>query len=287
VAAGTVELAQVFASVARMVGRQPLMEPEAVDTAAGAADLVPAATAPVEPPSEGRSPVERDALARWRTDDAARVLLLCAAATRDPAALRRDLRDLFASGDSREKMAVLRALALQAVPTAGDTLADAEMVLAAVRSNEPGLVEAALCDNPWAVARLSPLEFRKAVLKGLFLGLDIGRIAGLEARVDAELCASLLDHVAEREAAGRSVPAAVWPLAALHPPPGLAGRLLGCLEHPALAHRLGAAAGLERLVARGDTRLCAFVRDRAAREPDAAVRALLERILRQPAATNL
>jgi HEAT repeat protein len=69
------------------------------------------------------------------------------------------------------------------------------------------------------------------------------------------------------------VPPDVWPVAALHPVPGLAARLLGYLEHPTAAHRAAAARGLGRL---GDERTRPFLIDRLGREQDADVRRALE-----------
>jgi len=108
------------------------------------------------------------------------------------------------------------------------------------------------------------------------MGVAISRLPGIEARASAELSRMLLSYVTEREVAGRSVPADVWPVAALHPIPGLVGKLCGYLEHPAEAHRAAAALALGRI---GDRRVEPFVRDRLAREDDRAVRRALERAL--------
>ena len=86
----------------------------------------------------------------------------------------------------------------------------------------------------------------------------------------------LLSYVTEREVAGRSVPPDIWPVAALHPTPGLVGKLCGYLEHPAAAHRAAAAMALGRI---GDRRADPFLKDRLAREDDRTVRRILERVL--------
>jgi hypothetical protein len=47
------------------------------------------------------------------------------------------------------------------------------------------------------------------VLKALSLGIDLDRIIGLERRMTPELKRMTVDYVAERRAAGRSIPADV------------------------------------------------------------------------------
>ena len=206
-------------------------------------------------------------LRSWRLDDAGRVALLCAFAG-DAEALA---RELYFSGDLRERCGALRGLAvLGRTPGAIDAVRDA------IRSSAMELFEAALADNPYAGRFLPDDEFRHAVLKAAFVGLSIERLPGVEARADAELSRMLLSYVTEREVAGRSVPPDIWPVAALHPTPGLVGKLCGYLEHPAAAHRAAAATALGRI---GDRRADPFLKDRLAREDDRTVRRILERVL--------
>jgi len=67
--------------------------------------------------------------------------------------------------------------------------------------------------------------FNQAVLKCAFVGLRLGRIERVEERVTPELARMLFAYVTEREHAGRSVGADLWPLIAVHPPPGALERL--------------------------------------------------------------
>ena len=206
-------------------------------------------------------------LRAWRLDDAGRVALLCAFAG-DAEALA---RELYFSGDLRERCGALRGLAvLGRTPGAIDAVRDA------IRSSAMELFEAALADNPYACRFLPDDEFRHAVLKAAFVGVSIERLPGVEARADAELSRMLLSYVTEREVAGRSVPPDIWPVAALHPTPGLVGKLCGYLEHPAAAHRAAAVTALGRI---GDRRADPFLKDRLAREDDRTVRRILERVL--------
>jgi hypothetical protein len=233
-----------FPAMGRRIGREPLGSRSA---------LVPH-DADIEVP-----------LRAWRLDDAGRVALLCAF-DGDIVALA---RELYFTGDLRERCGALRGLAvLGRTPGAIDAVRDA------IRSSAVELFEAALADNPYACRFLPDDEFRQAVLKAAFVGVSIARLPGVEARADGELSRMLLSYVTEREVAGRSVPPDIWPVAALHPTPGLVAKLCGYLEHPAEAHRAAAARALGRI---GDRRTHPFLNDRLTRESDRTVRRLLER----------
>jgi hypothetical protein len=203
-------------------------------------------------------------LRAWRVDDAARVAMLLAL----PSGAEGLARRLYFAGDAREKASSLRALAV-----VGASPAALDAVLDASRLNQAEVFEAAIAENPYASAHLPAHEFRKAVLKCAFLGISLARVADLASRADRALTDMLLGYVSERELAARSVPPDVWPVAALHPVPGLAARLLGYLEHPSPAHRAAAARALGRL---GDDATRPFLADRLGRETDEEVRRALE-----------
>ena len=192
-----------------------------------------------------------------------------------PGALARALA-LYHQGDARERTGALRALAF--LPGAAADAAALPAVLDAMRVTQGEIFEAAICDNPYAGRHLPQHEWRKAALKAIFNGFALGRLARLDERADAELAASLVDFATEREAATRAVPPELWPVAARFPPPGLAAKLLGYLEHPSPEHRAAAAEALGRLAA-ADARLRPFLADRADREPVAAIAAALRRAL--------
>lgn len=206
-------------------------------------------------------------LGAWRMDDAGRVaLLLAAAGDRETLA-----RDLYYSGDMRERTGVLRGLA---VFGRGETALDA--VRDAYRANARELFEAAVADSPYASSRLSIEEFRQVCLKAIFLGVSLERIALLDERADAELTRSLIAYVTEREMAVRSVPPDIWPVTGRAPIAGVVARLVGYLEHPMAEHRAGAARGLGLS---GDARARSFLEDRLAREGEESVRAAIARSL--------
>ncbi|RDD86549.1 EboA domain-containing protein [Streptomyces parvulus] len=128
--------------------------------------------------------------------DAARVLVLHAARA-DTEALGR----VYSQGTADERRAVLHALP-HLVP-GPDAL---PLVEDALRTNDTRLVAAAL--GPYAARHLDAHQWRHAVLKCLFTGVAVDRVADLagRARGDAELARMLTDYAAERTAAGRTVP---------------------------------------------------------------------------------
>ena len=92
----------------------------------------------------------------------------------------------------------------------------AMLVPDALRTNDPRLVAAAL--SPTGLALLDERELVQAVLKCVFMGLDLTRLPLLPERVGPSLSRALACYALERVTAGRSVPAALWPLVERHPP---------------------------------------------------------------------
>lgn len=184
--------------------------------AAVAAD--PTALRVLVPPAArrtGRGPLVGDPPWGLGVDEAARVLLVAAAW---PAA-EGELAGLYRHGDSREKRAVLHALGL--LPVAPDLARP--LALDALRTNEPPLLAAALSAR--VVAALDEAELRQAVLKCVFVGLDVGRVPGLDERLTPATSRALAGFALERVAAGRPVPPEVWPLVDRHPPADLLAAL--------------------------------------------------------------
>jgi hypothetical protein len=140
----------------------------------------------------------RKELSGWRTDDAARVLILRTVSLRG-LTLSQLVENLYRIGDAHEKRAVLLALPTLDVPieTVRDLLHDA------IRTNDARLLAAAL--GP-AAACLDASMWRQAVLKCVFTGVPLHHVADLDVRADAEL-ATMLDGLrSERHAAGRTMP---------------------------------------------------------------------------------
>ncbi|MFF4260077.1 EboA domain-containing protein [Streptomyces sp. NPDC001663] len=158
----------------------------------------------------GRGPLA----AGWTVADAARVRLLAALPLRG-AALAEEVTALHRFGDAGEQRAVLCSLALLEDADASFGDLGLPLVRAALRGNDTDLIEAAL--GPYAARHLDYDGYRHAVLKCVFSGIPLDRVAGLEERADRELARMLADFAHERVAAGRDVPTDVWPVVRAHP----------------------------------------------------------------------
>jgi len=143
----------------------------------------------------------------WTVDDAARAVLLTVV---PPADLALELVGLYRHGDRAERRAVLRALDVVDGGAAGLTL-----VREAINSNDIELIAAAL--GPFGARALPLPEYRQAVLKCVFNDIPLDRIAGLPQHADAELARMMADFACERVAAGRGVPADIWPIVRAFP----------------------------------------------------------------------
>jgi hypothetical protein len=144
-------------------------------------------------------------LARWTAADAARTVLILAAAGVAPDGGRSAIEFLFRHGDETERAVVVRGLALY-----DDGTALKQLILEAGRANSLQLISAASLGNPYPAAHYSDREFNQMVLKNLFVGLSIDGVTGLEARANPELSRMCEDYYDERTAAGREVPADIW-----------------------------------------------------------------------------
>jgi len=141
--------------------------------------------------------------------DEARAALLLALPLRG-APLAGQVAVLHRRGDPAEQRAVLLALPRLDL---GDLALP--LVREALRGNDTTLLEAAV--GPYAARHLDPAEFRHAVLKCVFCEIPLAAVAGLAERADGELARMLADLAHERVAAGREVPADVWPVLAAFP----------------------------------------------------------------------
>ncbi|MEX3107478.1 EboA domain-containing protein [Streptomyces sp. ST1015] len=135
------------------------------------------------------------------------------------------------------------------------------LVREALRGNDNSVIEAAL--GAYAAARLPDAEYRQAVLKCVFYDIPLDRLYGLDARADRELARMLADFAHERIAAGRTVPADVWPLVRAHTAlaKSLAARARDLAETrpEAAARALAALAETERDAATGQETVAATV----------------------------
>jgi len=140
----------------------------------------------------------------WGADEAGRAVLLLAALEATPEPSAEAVTELFAKGEMREQQAVLRVLAYLPGP-------DRYVALAAdaVRTNVLPVLEALACDNPYPARHMPDLAFNQMVMKVIFNGLPLGRVANFADRNNPELRRMVEGYASERRAAGRPVPADV------------------------------------------------------------------------------
>ncbi|MGW4892866.1 EboA domain-containing protein [Kitasatospora sp. NPDC004240] len=113
------------------------------------------------------------------------------------------LERLYRQGDTAERLAVLRALALLD-QDGGVGPAALPLIADALRTHDARLVTAAV--GPYAARYLDQSAWRQAVLKCVFTGIPLDTVAGLARRTDPELVRMFRAFAAERTAAGRPVP---------------------------------------------------------------------------------
>lgn len=156
----------------------------------------------------GRGPLP--GWADWSVEDAVRAVLLIRLPLHG-AELAAEAAARYDGGDAAERRGVLRALPFLPVGDAALALTDD-----ALRTNDNRLIAAAL--GPYARAHLDQYRWRQAVLKCLFTGIPLHKVAGIDERRDVELARMAQGFAIERRAAGRPVPADLWLVATLVAP---------------------------------------------------------------------
>jgi hypothetical protein len=111
------------------------------------------------------------------------------------------VRDLVRRGEVGERQAVLRVLAALPAPERF-----VEVAIDACRSNVETVFRAIACDNDYPARHFPAAAFHQLVIKALFVGAPVARIAGLAARTTPELVRMVDAYVSERTAAGRPIP---------------------------------------------------------------------------------
>ncbi|MFB6814004.1 EboA domain-containing protein [Streptomyces sp. NPDC056347] len=147
--------------------------------------------------------------AGWSIEDAIRTRLLIQLHPHlTPTRLTDEITHRYRGGDAAERRGILHALPFLPLGPHAVHLTDD-----ALRTNDNRLIAAAL--GPYAHAHLDQYRWRQAVLKCLFTGIPLAKVAGLHERRDAELARMATAFATERRAAGRTVPADLW-LVATH-----------------------------------------------------------------------
>jgi hypothetical protein len=148
-------------------------------------------------------PELRDAsLEHWTVEDAGRLLLLLTRFQTEPAKAADAALECYEQGSAREQQSWLRTVAL--LPQPERFLA---VAIDACRTSILPLFESIACENPYPAAYFPERNFNQLVLKALFNGVALQRIVKLSERLNPELSRMARDYAAERQAAGRPVPA--------------------------------------------------------------------------------
>ena len=149
----------------------------------------------------GRSPLGADEiclsgaagelpLAGTTSDVAGRMYLLWILAQAAPQQLVTAVRAAYEEGDSQEKLAVMRALAL--LPQGERFL---EIALDVGRCNELELFSALAAHNPYPSRHYDELAWNKLYMKAVFLDLPLSKLIGVEQRNNPELSRMALEYV--------------------------------------------------------------------------------------------
>ncbi|MEW6582840.1 MAG: EboA domain-containing protein [Actinomycetota bacterium] len=171
----------------------------------------------------------------WTAEDAGRALLLASLG----AGAADVLEELYRFGSAEERRGVLRALDILQVP---DDVG-VPLVEDAIRTNDVDLIAAAL--GPYGVSRLDDAALADAVLKCVFVGIPLGGLVGLHARVTPQLARMLAGLALERIVAGRTIPPDVWPLIDRHPPQDVLAAIVAELDSPHEDRRSAARTALD------------------------------------------
>lgn len=139
--------------------------------------------------------------AGWATDELARLAILIAACERWPSEAPDLVAEIYRTGDLREKLAVVRALA--ELPDGGRFAPIAEL---AVRADAFAVFQAIALENAFPARHLGELSFNQMILKAAMNGLPLARVVELERRRTPELARMARAFESERRAAGRPVP---------------------------------------------------------------------------------
>jgi hypothetical protein len=140
----------------------------------------------------------------WSVDEAARILILRAAAG-DGTGFAERFSQLCRTADVAEAIALYRGLPLYPAPESLESQA-AE----GVRTNMRAVFEAVAHCSPYPREQFDENRWNQMVLKALFIGSSLHPIQGLDARANPALAMILCDYAHERWAAGRPVSPELW-----------------------------------------------------------------------------
>ena len=173
---------RVFTALPRFVGKQPVTVPD--DMAFALERIRPGFT-----------------VTGWTMDRLARVWWLLQLPADDETNYVQTITELFRAGEINELVALYSALPVLSYPATWQFQATE-----GIRSNIGDVQSAIMLHNPYPSDAFDEAAWNQLVLKAFFTDKDVTQITGLTERKNARLAQTLADYVAERRAAGRSLP---------------------------------------------------------------------------------
>jgi hypothetical protein len=143
----------------------------------------------------------------WSVDQLGRSLLLLTMPQTDGAKVAHWFEQLYQTSGIRELVALHQTLPLLAHPARYRFWA-AE----GVRSHMTGVFEAIALNNPYPAEEFDEAAWNDLILKAIFIGAQLRPIVGLRERANSQLSRMLVDYMAERQAALRTITPELWPL---------------------------------------------------------------------------
>lgn len=138
----------------------------------------------------------------WPLDRLTRVWWLLQLPIDDETTYVKTISQLFKAGELNELVALYSALPVLAYPEAWRFQATE-----GIRNNIADVQSAIMLHNPYPADQFDEAAWNQLILKAFFTDKDVSQIIGLNERKNAQLAQTLADYVAERRAAGRSLPA--------------------------------------------------------------------------------
>lgn len=141
-------------------------------------------------------------VADWTLDRLARVWWLLQLPADDKNAYLKTIGELFKAAELHESVALYSALPVLAYPEAWTFQATE-----GIRNNIADVQSAIMLHNPFPADYFDEAAWNQLIMKAFFTDKDVTQITGVNDRKNARLTQILTDYVAERRAAGRSLPA--------------------------------------------------------------------------------
>ena len=146
-----------------------------------------------------------DGARAWSLERCARAaLILKGVASSGAQEPQRIVDELYRTGDTLERCALLGCLALMPEPARF-----VETAVESCRTHVVDVFESIACENVYPAMFFGDSAFNQMVLKAIFLEVAVDRISGLDRRANEDLARMVAGYASERTSAGRAVPADV------------------------------------------------------------------------------